>query len=146
MPRRLACVLAAGGCLLSSWSGISYGQNASNFERQLTGTTSRTWIFKRVVKSMGAAQGCSAGETYTFNANHQLTVSVCTSGHMANTKYAWSITDAGNGDVSVAITGMGTYLLLFKTPPGGTPMMRLRQKGGTQTDPVQDREFSLDED
>jgi hypothetical protein len=146
MPRRLAYLLAAGGCLLSSWSSISYGQNAVDFERQLTGTTSHTWIFQRVVKSMGAAQGCSAGETYTFNTNHQLTVSVCTNGHMVDTKYAWSISDAGNSDVAVAITGMGTYLLLFKSPPGRGHLMRLRRNGVTQTDPVQDKEFSLDED
>jgi hypothetical protein len=144
MRRQLAGVVALGIGLLSSWS--SYGQNASDGERRLAGATSRTWVFKRVVKSMGAAEGCSSGETYTFSANHQMTVSVCTGGHMADTKYAWSISDAGNGDVAIAITGMGSYLLLFKSPPGGDQLMRLRRNGVNQTDPVQDKEFSLDED
>lgn len=146
MLRRLAWVLGACVGLLSGWSGSTYGQNAPAFEKQLTGTASRTWIFKRVVKQMGAGEGCTSGESYTFSTDHQLTVSVCANGRMVDTKYNWSMSDAGNGDVAVAITGLGTYLLLFKNAPSGGHLMRLRSKGGTQTDPVQDKEFSLDED
>jgi hypothetical protein len=146
MGRRfLAMAMAAAG-MLGGWSLSASAQNAAGFEKQLAGSSSRTWIFKRVIKQMGAGEGCSAGETYTFSSNHQMTVSVCTNGRMADTKHNWSIADGGNGDVAVTITGLGTYLLLFKNAPAGGHLMRLRTKGSTQTVPVEDKEFSLDED
>ena len=128
------------------WSVGGEAAGLGDYEQKLAGPSSRTWILERVVHHMGPASDCVSGETYTFKAAHQLVVSVCKDGRMVDTTYRWSLSDSGSGDVMVNIAGMDTYVVLFKDPAEGGHLMRLRKKNGPQTDPVADKEFSLNED
>ena len=130
--------------MLLCWSHAGEAANLGDFAQKLAGSSSRTWVYERVVHKLGPS-GCVSGVTYTFTATHQLIVSVCKNGQMADTTYSWSMADSGSGDVILNIAGMGTFVLLFKDATDGEHLMRLRTKAGPQTDPVTDKEFSLEE-
>lgn|SRR5487761_2231559 len=146
MCRRVAFIAGAMLAGFFIWSDTAASQSVTASEQQLAGTTSKTWIYKRVAEFMGASSGCLGGETYTFSASHELVVAKCTGGKMVDTRYQWSIADDRNGNVDVIIRNLGTYILMFNDTADGRHLMRLRTMGTTQTDPVKDMEFSLEED
>jgi hypothetical protein len=113
----------------------------------LSGSSSREWIFQRIVLSMGAGDGCASGETYTFSKNHQVAIKQCVKGHLLTTQRKWSVSTK-DGDTLLQIDGdsASPYLLLFKTDAQGRQFMRLRTKPPDQSHPVVDKEFKLNED
>lgn len=116
-------------------------------EQQLTGGSSREWVFRRVVRSMGPSVACTSGLTYTFEqASRSLLVNECKSGRLEGTRYQWHLGKAGPGDMALVIDRLGTYLLLFRDGPDGARYMRLRKQGSSPTQATEDREFRMSED
>lgn len=115
-------------------------------EQQLTGGSSRQWVFKRIVRSMGAGDACSSGETYTFESDHALLVRDCKDGRLTTRRFTWRLADAGPGDTALVVDGLGTFVLLFRDVPNGGRFMRLRTRGVVPNQPTMDKEFLLNED
>lgn len=115
-------------------------------EQQLTGGSSRAWTLQRFVQPAGAGNACSAGEIYTFAATHELTVSRCTDGRVVPSHHSWSISGTDGDAATLAIDGVGIFLLRFDRPGAGGYRMRLRAKGAALAQPGPDRVLSLDED
>ncbi|MGU3387833.1 hypothetical protein ACLBYG_25250 [Methylobacterium sp. D53M] len=114
---------------------------------QLTGGASREWVFKRIVVAMGASGRCTSGETYTFEqANHGLAIRECKNGELAVSRHSWRLANAGAGDTSLVIEGLGTFVLLFRDAADGSHFLRLRSQGQAPTQPTVDKEFRLSED
>jgi hypothetical protein len=113
----------------------------------LSGSSSREWIFQRIVLSMGAGDECASGETYTFSKNHNVAIKQCTQGHLITKQQKWSVSTK-DGDTLLQIEGdsASPYLLQFKTDAQGRRFMRLRTKPQDQNRPVVDKEFKLNED
>lgn len=115
-------------------------------EQQLTGGSSREWVFKRVVRSMGPGNSCTSGETYTFAADHFMVSQECKSGHLDAKRFSWRLSNTGNGDTALAVDGLGTFVVLFRDTPDGAHWMRLRTRGEGPPQPTVDKEFRLNED
>jgi hypothetical protein len=137
---------AAAIYLLVLLGEFSEAQAQGAAEQQLTGGTSREWVFKRVVKSMGPGNSCSSGETYTFAADQSLTTKICQKGQLDTKRFSWRLSENGAGDSTLVVEGLGSFLVLFRNPPNGSHLMRLRTRGQSPTQPTTDKEFRLNED
>jgi hypothetical protein len=120
---------------------------AQELAMRLTGGTSRVWVFKRIVRSMGADDGCTSGETYTFEqVGRGLAIRECKDGNLVVSRYSWRLAQAAPSDTSLVVDGLGTFVLLFRDTDDGSRFMRLRTRGRTPTQPTIDKEFRLIED
>jgi len=137
---RLACV---GIVIWTSASAFAADNDASV---QLTGGSSREWVYRRVVNMMGADDACKAGEAYTFSKDGTLTVRQCVNQHLLTMHHKWSVTSAENGDTILAIDEEPSYVLLFSSDRTGGHFMHLRTKNKRQTEPVVDKVFELNEE
>lgn len=115
-------------------------------ERHLTGGSSRAWILQRFVRSAEPGNTCFSGEIYTFAVTHDLIVSRCQGGHIVQNRHTWSLSETGERDATLTISGLGAFLLLFRNPSPGIHLMRLHPTSTAQTRPSLDKEFSFDED
>jgi hypothetical protein len=115
-------------------------------EQQLTGGSSREWVFRRIVVSLGPGNSCTSGETDTFSADHSLTVQECKNGHLDTKRFSWHVTNVGSDDTVLVVDGLDNFLILFRDTPDGVHWMRLRTRGKSPIQPTVDKEFRSNED
>lgn len=143
MERSAQCKIAA----VAIWLGLAavpaLAQTRDDPEWQLTGGSSRAWVLQRFVRPATPESVCSAGKVYTFAMTHELTVSWCRNGRVVQSCHIWSITEAGGQGPTLAIAGIGAFLLQFQKSGAGGSRARLRMMS---TRPGPDVELSLDED
>jgi hypothetical protein len=108
---------------------------------QLTGETSRDWVFQQVRTMMGSADRCTQGEIYRFKADGTLTVEKCIEGQLARETQRWTLERESPYDLRLTING-DPSTILFKTE-AGAQLMILRKRSDSKTAPTVDREFRL---
>lgn len=132
------------------WLGLAavpaLAQAQEGPEWQLTGGSSRAWVLRRFVRTPDPGDACVSGAVYTFATTHDLAVSSCQQGHVVTSHHTWSVSQAGEGGATLAITGLGTYDLRFQASRHRPRLMRLEARGATPLQPAIEGELSLDED
>jgi hypothetical protein len=144
MAMRFALRFACLGMLIATPAVAHAADN--DVSGQLTGTSSREWVYRRIVSMMGSGDACTEGEVYTFSKNGILTIRLCVDHHLTSTQHKWTLTSAPNGDSVLSIDGTTTYVLLFSSDKSSNRFMHLRTKNIAQTEPVIDKVFELNEE
>ncbi len=147
MGRLDRIALAVAGVILAAGStAFAADQNVAAAEMRLAGASSKQWILTKVVVFMDVAAGqkCRQGETYAFNAQHQVDITQCINGRLQHTKGPWSITATGPLDLVLTVPGRA-YYLSFTDDPKKT-QVRLRDRDPGIAKLTQDRILTLSDD
>lgn len=126
--------------LLFSFDMVA-AQSESELITKLTKNNSKTWIFEKIVTTMGSK--CIQGEKWVFSKDNKISKFKCESGEWLIQQFTWSLKKESALDVSLKV-GETTYTLTFlpRLPRSTRDRMRLRSKAVTINQATEDRLFS----
>lgn len=144
VPLILVAIVAGFGSVPAALSAPA--PTVASAEAKLAGASSRQWILVRLVVFMDVAAGqkCRQGETYTFNAQHQVDIAQCIDGRLQHTKGVWSVSASSPYDLVLTVPGHA-YDLSFSDDPH-KPQLRLRDREPGIAKLTQDRILTLSDD
>ena len=146
MQRACTLVLVVGVLWTSGLPGVAQNAVVASLDPaaakdQLTGGTSRDWVFQQVRTIMGSSDRCSQGEVHRFKVDGSVTVERCLEGQLARETKRWTLERETSFDLRLVIDG-DPYTVLFRNDVGAQVMV-LRKRSNSKTSPTIDREFRL---
>ena len=149
MIRRLVWAVGTAPLVLitPTFASFAYADAATDLAKaraDLLGQSGREWIKQRVVVSMGGDKHCTAGETYNFHSNGNVTIALCVNRLLSKRNVPWTLTTSPPLDVNIAFDGR-SYQLSF-SGTARSPQMRWRKLGQIKPEVTTDILLGLSKD